>query len=290
MDDLIFNIFPNEQYMDLTLYQYGWERCKPSHSFGPVIRNHYLFHYVFSGKGLLYSTDSSGLTHKYTISANHGFLISPRQINTYVADEKNPWEYAWIEFDGLKAKECLDNAGLTIDAPIYRTTDKKSLPLLETELMTIAKSQNTQSSLYQIGHLYLFLDLLVKSSFSYNDLSAGRVKDFYIREAITFIEQNYMNSISIEDIAQFCNLNRSYLGKLFKETVNKTPQQFLIYYRMNQAAELLRFSDMSINEIGKSVGYQNQLHFSRAFKNVYGESPSQWRKKNRRFGSNNLKK
>lgn len=161
----------------------------------------------------------------------------------------------------MKAKECLDNAGLTIDAPIYRTTDKKSLPLLETELMTIAKSQNTQSSLYQIGHLYLFLDLLVKSSFSYNDLSAGKVKDFYIREAITFIEQNYMNSISIEDIAQFCNLNRSYLGKLFKETVNKTPQQFLIYYRMNQAAELLRFSDMSINEIGKSVGYQNQLHF-----------------------------
>ena len=177
MDDLIFNIFPNEQYMDLTLYQYGWERCKPSHSFGPVIRNHYLFHYVFSGKGLLYSTDSSGLTHKYTISANHGFLISPRQINTYVADEKNPWEYAWIEFDGLKAKECLDNAGLTIDAPIYRTTDKKSLPLLETELMTIAKSQNTQSSLYQIGHLYLFLDLLVKSSFSYNNLSAGNLPE-----------------------------------------------------------------------------------------------------------------
>ena len=136
----------------------------------------------------------------------------------------------------------------------------------------------------------MFLDLLIKTSFNSKDLSASKVKDFYIREAITFIEQNYMRAITIEDIAQFCNLNRSYLGKLFKETVHKTPQQFLIYYRMKQASELLRLSDMAINEVGKSVGYQNQLHFSRAFKNVYGQSPSQWRKNNQIFGSNSLKK
>lgn len=288
MDDLFFNIFPNEQYMDLTLYQYGWERCKPSHSFGPVIRNHYLFHYILNGKGVLYTTDSSGNTHTCSISKHQGFLISPRQVNTYIADENDPWEYAWIEFDGLRAKEYLDNAGLTIDHPIYRS-DKKD-PQFENELLTIVKNDNTASPLFQIGHLYLFLDLLIKTSFNSKDLSASKVKDFYIREAITFIEQNYMRAITIEDIAQFCNLNRSYLGKLFKETVHKTPQQFLIYYRMKQASELLRLSDMAINEVGKSVGYQNQLHFSRAFKNVYGQSPSQWRKNNQIFGSNSLKK
>ena len=62
---------------------------------------------------------------------------------------------------------------------------------------------------------------------------------------------------------------------------NQTPQQFLIYYRMNRAAELLKFSEMPINEISRMVGYPNQLHFSRAFRNVFGISPSSWRKENK---------
>ena len=45
-------------------------------------------------------------------------MIFPKQVNTYIADEKLPWEYAWVEFDGLKAKESLEMAGLTMDTPI----------------------------------------------------------------------------------------------------------------------------------------------------------------------------
>ena len=83
------------------------------------------------------------------------------------------------------------------------------------------------------------------------------------------------------DIAAFCNLNRSYLGKIFRESMNQTLQQFLIYYRMNRATELLKFTEMSVNEVGRLVGYPNQLHFSRAFKNVFGISPNSWRKENK---------
>ena len=47
--NLLFSVFPNENFVDLSLYQYGWEHCAPSHSYGPAARNHYLFHYVISG-------------------------------------------------------------------------------------------------------------------------------------------------------------------------------------------------------------------------------------------------
>ncbi len=48
MSDLLFSVFPNENFVDLGLYQYGWEQCAPAHSFGPAARNHYIFHYVAS--------------------------------------------------------------------------------------------------------------------------------------------------------------------------------------------------------------------------------------------------
>ena len=48
-------------------------------------------------------------------------------------------------------------------------------------------------------------------------------------------------------------------------------------YRMVKATELLTLTSLSIAEIGSAVGYENQLHFSRAFKTIYGVSPREWR-------------
>jgi AraC-like DNA-binding protein len=108
----------------------------------------------------------------------------------------------------------------------------------------------------------------------------GKLRDFYIREALAFIELNFQNDISVENIADHCGLNRSYFGKIFKGAVGQPPQEFLLNYRMTKAAELLKLSRLSIGDISKAVGYDNQLHFSRAFKNVFGVPPRVWRNQN----------
>lgn len=61
--------------------------------------------------------------------------------------------------------------------------------------------------------------------------------------------------------------------------MGESPQQFLIHYRMAKAAELLKNSKISVAEVGRSVGYENQLHFSRAFKSVFGIPPMEYRRK-----------
>ena len=65
--------------------------------------------------------------------------------------------------------------------------------------------------------------------------------------------------------------------KIFKNKLKKGPQAYLIEYRMSKAAQLLATTELSVNEIGNAVGYPNQLHFSRAFKSVYGVSPTQYK-------------
>jgi len=138
------------------------------------------------------------------------------------------------------------------------------------------------STLHLIGHLYLFLDALTRSvsPMGLSTSKGGKLRDFYIREALAFIELNFQNDISVENIADHCGLNRSYFGKIFKGAVGQTPQEFLLNYRMTKAAELLKLSRLSIGDISKAVGYDNQLHFSRAFKNVFGVSPRAWRNQN----------
>lgn len=81
----------------------------------------------------------------------------------------------------------------------------------------------------------------------------GSIRDFYIKEALSYIEQNFQNDISVEDISAFCGLNRSYFGKIFHDTIGRSPQEFLISYRMTKAAELLKITSLSIADIGNAV-------------------------------------
>ena len=88
MSNTFFNIFPNENFIDLCLYQYGYEKCDPGHSFGPAARNHYLFHYILTGTGTLLADDTKGVTQTYQIRSGQGFMIFLDRSRSYIADSK----------------------------------------------------------------------------------------------------------------------------------------------------------------------------------------------------------
>ena len=201
MSNTFFNIFPNENFIDLCMYQFGYEQCDPGHSFGPATRNHYLFHYILSGTGTLMADNAKGDTQTYSVKSGQGFMIFPGQINTYIADEQLPWEYMWIEFDGLRVKEALSVTDLCKDAPVYHSHSKELRENLADEMLYIVNHPQ-ESSFHLIGHLYLFLDYLLQSAKSATLISSGRMSDYYIKEAINYMEQNFQNTISIEDIAE----------------------------------------------------------------------------------------
>ncbi len=268
---LKFHVFQDERFIDLNLYQFGWERTDPAHSYGPNARNHYLFHYVISGKGTLCANEQW-----YPIHAGQGFLVVPGQVTTYRADDKDPWEYTWIEFDGLRAHENLKLAGISGSDPIYTAKSKAAGKQLEEEMLHIVNS-GEKDPVYLIGHGFLFLNLLAECSLHRHDRNDRKLRDFYMKEALAFIEHNYQDDIAIEDIADCIGLNRTYFGKIFRDTMGETPQAFLMHYRMSKATHLLQTTRLEIKDICGQVGYPNPLHFSRAFKGVYGVSPRAWR-------------
>lgn len=265
-----FYVFHDERFVDLNLYQFGWEKCEPMHRFGPAVRNHFLFHYVISGRGTL---DYRGL---HSIKAGQGFLICPDQITTYYADAEDPWIYTWVEFDGMRARECMTLAGLSEDQPIYTSAVAPAENHLQNYMLTLVDSAD-KAPIRLIGLGMILLDEIVQTSKTKITTGNKHIRDFYLKEALTYIERNFQRNVSIEEIADASGLNRSYFSRLFKETFGQSPQQFLIQYRLTKAADLLKNTQISVAEVGRSVGYDNQLHFSRAFKSVFGVPPSEYR-------------
>ena len=152
-----FSVFPSTHFVDLGMYQSGHEKCEPGHSFGPASRNHWLFHFVLSGCGTLMYTDAEGGAHHHLIKTGEGFLLTPEHVTTYVADERIPWEYVWIEFDGLRVKQALELAGFSVSNPIYRSHSAELRDSMASEMLYIA-SHPDETPLHLIGHLYLFFD------------------------------------------------------------------------------------------------------------------------------------
>ena len=277
--ELEFSTFPHGHYVDLMPYQYGREHCEPGHAFGPARRSHYLFHYIISGRGLLMTTDENGVKSDYRLGEGEGFLIFPNQVTTYVADLDDPWEYIWVEFDGIHVADELEQVGMTVSSPIYRSLSSERRAHMVEEMRYLVANRDA-SPMHLIGHTYLFLDYLLASADHPNDQQTSKLQGFYIHEAIDFIKQNYQSDVTVEDVARQTGLNRSYFGKVFKAATGKSPQQYLIGYRMSKATELLKLTALPVSEVGRAVGYPNQLHFSRAFKNAFGVSPRDWRRQN----------
>lgn len=280
-NELEFSTFPNAHYVDLMPNQYGREACEPGHAFGPARRSHFLFHYIISGRGLLMSSDEGGVKSDHRLSEGEGFLIFPNQVNTYVADLDDPWEYIWVEFDGIHVRDELEQVGLTDSSPVYRSLSSELRDRMVEEMRYLVSNRDA-SALHLIGHTYLFFDYLLRSVEREAEQAPSKIQGFYIREAIDFVKENYQSDISVEDIARRTGLNRSYFGKVFKQATGKSPQQYLIGYRMSKATELLKLTALPVSEVGRAVGYPNQLHFSRAFKGVFGMPPRDWRRENAR--------
>ncbi|HIY58041.1 MAG TPA: AraC family transcriptional regulator [Candidatus Tetragenococcus pullicola] len=98
-----------------------------------------------------------------------------------------------------------------------------------------------------------------------------------IQLIIAYMENNYAQDISIEQLATTHFISPTYLSKIFKEVTGVSPINYLIQIRLEKAFQLLETDEYSIKEVAKAVGYEDAYHFSKSFKKQYGQSPSKIR-------------
>ena len=100
----------------------------------------------------------------------------------------------------------------------------------------------------------------------------------YVSRAVDIISTAYPDRVRISEVADMLGINRSYLSSIFRKKMNMSPQEYLINIRLERSAQLLIRTKEPIGNIASSVGYTDALAFSKAFRQKYGMTPSDFRK------------
>ena len=143
----------------------------------------------------------------------------------------------------------------------------------------------TKSALYQFWYL-LVKDMPHKELARKNvaNIAKTSADDERIKDAILFIQENYSDIITLEDIADSIHISKSECCRLFKRTINLTPFEYLTRYRILKACDIMiksQRNDESISYLAGIVGFNSASYFNKLFKEYVGCTPTEFRRQSK---------
>ena len=268
----IYNEFDSHNF-DLNVDHYGAEQCDSGYSFGPTIRDNYVLHFITNGKGKI--TIDGETTN---LQAGDLFVLPKNQSIFYQADENEPWTYTWVGFSGSRAETILSQTRLLekyfLHSHLESEILKKMIDINQTEVQSLPMI----TELILIGHLNQLLAALVQEFPNESLKESSTLAKNYVHHAIKLIHSQYNSPIKVNEIADHLALSRSYLYKIFKQETGYAIKDYILQIKMKRSCQLLENPTRNITEIAYSVGYQDPLTFSSAFKNYFHMSPTEFRK------------
>lgn len=255
---------------DLALYSAGYEECLPGYSYGPKIRSYHMIHFVLSGKGAVHINE-----HIFHLNAGDVFLIPSGKVSYYEASKEDPWCYAWINFLGINSQMYLYQLmTATDDIYIIHGLDAMKYKNCIFDIFSIqgaATSQYFQAN----GILYRIMAMLFQD-IDFQESSWG--KNSVIDEIKFYLDINYAEKIKLRDVAKTYGIHPNYLTRVFHEKYGSSPKQYLMDLKLKKACRLLITTELNISVIASSLGFDDQLSFSKYFKKEFAVSPSEYRK------------
>lgn len=260
---------PERTELSLVVFNAGFQKCAPGYGWGPGVRDHYLLHYIVSGRG---SYETEGRT--FVPGPGDAFLARPDTPIYYRADREDPWEYYWVGFSGPSAPLLLAQTPFTRRQPVLHPAAGERL---RQALLDIYKARGVDypSAVRMAGYLQAALGLLMESSPKRGEEALSG----YARQGADFLQRNYSRAISVEEAARQAGVSRSYLYRAFQAEFGCSPAEYLTRYRIQRARQLLHHSPLPIGAVAVSVGFEDPFYFSRVFKREVGVSPTEYREK-----------
>lgn len=255
---------------EMHLCECGYEECRPTKAYEFMPIDYWVIHYCVAGEGEFRIRDQQNHIREGDI-----FMIPPHTENRYAPSIENPWCYCWVGFRGELMGKVLERCGLTPEQCVlhYRKDVR-----LEELFARIYDSFQKGRELKALGDALGLLDYMEHYVNSGEEESVSPGEQYFL-SLRSYINRHYREDITVSQMAEAVNIDRTYVYKLFRRFSGKSPSQYLQQYRLEQAAVLLRKSSLSITEICYETGYQHLPYFTKMFREYREMTPSEYRKR-----------
>lgn len=175
----------------------------------------------------------------------------------------------WVHFTGDGAREILSRCGLA--GGIFRGGSGE----VRTLFNQMIRTSRINSPLRDIRAAGLLCQLLCELSQSV--VGTGQTNEA-VAALVEHIHEQYASPLDVNVFAEKAHLSRSHFEHLFRCQVGEAPHRYLLTVRLREASWLLRYTDLSVAQVGEAVGFDDPFYFSRLYKKRYGYSPKEARR------------
>uniref|UniRef100_UPI00403FAC4A helix-turn-helix domain-containing protein n=1 Tax=unclassified Paenibacillus TaxID=185978 RepID=UPI00403FAC4A len=232
-------------------------------------------------------------TEEFFIKKGNVFVINGDTHHAY----KDPYDFRICNI--MFSPEMLASAGpdlrksngfqaLFVLEPFYRNIHSfpsklslsiSSLEYVESLISFMIEEYQSKQQGYQTMLISRLTEMVVYLSRQYDTQEKGIEGNnlMHLANAISFIEDHYLEPLSLEDIAGKSNISIRHLNRIFRSYYQMTPISYLQKLRLEKACHLLKNGNMSITEISYECGFNDSNYFTRQFKKTFGKSPKTYR-------------
>ena len=153
------------------------------------------------------------------------------------------------------------------------------LPIVDNLTLALSGKKTGYEFMTQ-GYLYQLIGTILEEHLyeeDVKDIKAARHLNS-IKNVLAYIAENYDSSISLDNLAKIAGMNPKYFCQYFRSMTDRTPIDYLNYYRIECACEMLSTKDISIKETAISCGFNDESYFIKTFHKYKGITPKQFMK------------
>lgn len=231
----------------------------------------FLYLIVLSGSGKFYYDTT------YELNPGTQLFIDCATPYAHESNDSDPWELMWIHFNGSNVKAYYDFYRSQNDSILSYCNDMLTTSHKIDELMSYTQQKtNTYELLTSNGLNSLITNLLLSERLVQTTVTDS---DNKLKEIKEYIDKNYTKKLTLEELSELFYISKYHMAREFKRLFGTSIINYQIDCRVTHAKELLRFSDLRIEEIAEQCGITDNSYFNKVFQKTEGMSAREFRKK-----------
>jgi AraC-like DNA-binding protein len=215
---------------------------------------------------------------KKKVEKDEFFIIPEKVPHSYGVDNSNPWTIYWIHFNGEISDTLLRKNCIVYDiSSAENSGNDNRIRLFEEIYQTLSMGFSTENLEFST---ICFWYLLGSFQYILHFERADHIKQKDMIEKIIIYMQNHLHEkINLKELAGHAGYSVSQFSLLFKKKTTRSPIDYYNNLKIQNACQMLDFSDMKIKEIAATLCFEDQFYFSRVFSKIMDVSPHGYRKR-----------